>query len=176
MFPTGGNPNPVYVSGQDGGVKMIQDGFTRPANTTAYADGDGVTNSTSAPVALRFFQINRSGKGMVPLGFKMTKSATSITNASFRLWLYSLDPTAVPNDNAAFSPAVWADRTILLGYVDFTTWIAGSDGAVSWGSPVLTYLAALPAQFTVFGIIQAKAAYTPASGEGFAVQVHVLQD
>lgn len=157
--------------------------MTRPADTTAYAAGDGVTTSTSAPAAMTVTGVARidGGSGVV-IGGRATKSTATTTNASFRLWLYQDTPSAIPNDNSAFSAAVVADRAKLIGTAtaDFsgTSAIVGSDGIMVPLTLSRTQMAFVCAGGSDDLIIiwEARAAYTPGSSEVFYVELDVLQD
>jgi hypothetical protein len=94
------------------------------------------------------------------------------------LWLFRASVTP-PNDNAAYSLA-WADRANRLGYIDFTSWVAGTDcaeavGALSGGNEQPFDLSSGDGS-SLFGILQATAGYTPASGEQFVVELSIIQD
>jgi hypothetical protein len=160
---------------------MVSASFTRPADTTAYVSGDAVNNSTSAPVALQFTGAARgiAKSGMIVSG-RLVKQGTG-TGGTFRLWLFRGTVTP-PNDNAAYSIA-WADRANRLGYIDFTSWVAGADCAESVGSlsngteqPFSDLIANAGDESSLYGILQATAAYTPASGEQFLVELGILKD
>ena len=145
--------------------------FTRPSDTTAYAAGDAVANSTTAPAAIVFAvqgDIARLGR---VVGARLTKSNTNLTNAAFRLWLFSAAP-APTNDNAALA-LTFATAGSRLGYIDFATGVAGSDCAVFVGalpnSQPISLVAAQDAADTVWGLLEARGAYTPASAEQFHV-------
>lgn len=150
--------------------------FTRPADTIAYTAGDGISNSTTAPTATEFPFAARiaGGSGLVIAG-KLTKSSATTTNASFRLWLYSAAPTT-PNDNAAFA-INFSNRAIRLGYIDFSSMVAGGDCAESFANPQQAQIAfKLAAGSSLYGILQAMGAYSPASLEQFYLDLSILQD
>ena len=135
---------------------MASGSFQRPNDTTVYTSGDAVTNSTTAPIAVQISIGRVADRAGTVLYWKLTKNGTGVTNANFRLWLFNQTVTP-PADNAAYSPAVWANREKLVGYVDFTSMTAGSDGAYAFAvapdsiSHVLAYLPGT----TIYGILQA---------------------
>jgi hypothetical protein len=108
--------------------------FTRPADTTTYAQGDLVANSTTAgsvtPLALTAARV--SGGGGVIRKFRLIKSTASLTNAQFRVHLFNALPTVANGDNAAWgTPGA-------LNYIDafdVTMDQAFTDGAVGFGFP-----------------------------------------
>lgn len=151
--------------------------FTRPGDTTPYTIGDLVANNTTAAsvVPLTFSLTNSFGTG----AFRLTRARlikTSIvpTNANFRLHLYAASPTPVINgDNGAWSTPGAANW---LGNIDVTTMLAFSDGCAGTGSAAAgseLYIK-LAAGSTVYGLLEAKAAYTPTSAEVFTVVLEEL--
>jgi hypothetical protein len=159
-----------------GALKLLSAGFTRPADTTAYAAGDAVNNSTTAPVPMTFAgAANQTGRGGVIEGARIFKSGDTITNATFRLHLYNSTITPA-NDNAALA-LLYADLAKYLGYIDFSTMVdVGNHGVTP---PSLLVPARFPyicAATSVFGIMAALAAYTPASAETFVAHLIVRPD
>jgi hypothetical protein len=161
---------------QAGATKIITGTFTRPNDTTAYAANDGVTNATSSPSPITFANaVQGAGLGAVLRTAIMRKSTTAITNATFRLYLFDITPTVVPNDNAAYSLAI-ADGANLIGTIDFSL-VAGSDFA--WGVGTLSpdvqpFVVAVGT--SIFGIAQVLAAYAPGAQEVFTFELGDFQD
>lgn len=167
------------VLGNVGGfTRCPSDSFTRPANTTAYESGDLVANNATAGsvVALEWRSVrDEGGSGMIRRA-AVRKSGTSTTNASFRVHFYTADPTCANGDNGAWSTD---NYDAYLGFIDVTVDKAFTDGAAGHGSPtngseINFDLAAGNA--TIYGLIEATAAYTPSSAEVFNVQLEVLQN
>jgi hypothetical protein len=106
---------------------------------------------------------------------RLRKSGTSITNASFRLHLYSASPTVTNGDNG-----VWlSDQAAnYLGGLDVTLDRAFSDGAAGNGLPIsgseINF--DLAAGLVVYGLLEARASYSPASAEVFIASLEVLQN
>lgn len=151
--------------------------FTRPADTTAYTAGDLVANSTTAgSVALMSWVIPDGGFFLRRV--KLTKSnGGAITNAQFRLWLTTDSAITFTNgDNGALSIASSTlSAADVLACVDITVdcaltgaqdsgWATFDDGlhplfASSWANGV----------GTIYGFLEARAAYTPGNAEVFTV-------
>lgn len=153
--------------------------FTRPADTTAYASGDLVANSTTAgSVSPMQFTVARVAGGSFMLRrVKITKSTTSVTNASFRLHLFLASPATITNgDNGAFSVSGVAAGA--LGRFDVTIDQAYTDGAAGWGVPVTGFDMSidLSSGLIIYGLLEARAAYTPGSAEVFTVTLDDLQN
>lgn len=170
--------NPVPVSGTLSAIGYqvaTSTTFTRPADTTQYAANDAVTNSTSAPTILEFTNAARvsGGSGLI-LSARHIKNNTATTNASFRLWIYRSTATAV-NDNAQF-PLLWANRANRIGFVDFTHTTQGTGSDSTSSLVTFVNLPFVAAGTSLFGLLTATAAYTPASGEQHYVELSVVQN
>ena len=167
-------PLPTYAPGL---ADCLTAAVTRPADTTAYAIGDLLANSTTAAsvTALEFASaVQATGRCVRIDRVRLRKSGTSIANASFRLHIYSASPgTPANGDNGAFSTA----GANYVGALDVTVDRAFTDGAAGAGlsltsTPMLVEIAA---GTTVFGLLEARGAYTPASAEVFTVTLEAYR-
>ena len=144
--------------------------FVRPADTTAYANGDLVANSTTAGsvTALTFATPGLTkGIGMIR-HVRLRKTNATATNATFKLHLFNTSPLAPTNgDNGAFVPAGIAGY---LGQVAITM-IAGTAGCAGVASAAIPVTGAT--SDTLYGLIEATAAYTPGSAETIGAQIVV---
>lgn len=150
--------------------------FTRPADTTAYASGDTVANSTTAgsvtPLTLTAARI-AAGTFMVHR-LKLHKSGTSVTNAVFRAHMFKASPTSASGDNAAISMTGVANY---LGYVDIVIDQAFTDGAAGFSSLAMSdTIVSLASGQSLFALLEARAAYTPISAEVFTLTAEITQD
>lgn len=151
--------------------------FNRPADTTAYASGDLVANSTTAGsvVAMTLAVARVATASVMIRRLKLRKSGTSVSSASFRVHLFRAAPATVTNgDNGVFSVSGAADY---LGAFDVTIDRAFTDGAAGFGVPVVGSDASikLAAGTSIYALIEARAAYTPASAEVFTVEAEAIQ-
>jgi hypothetical protein len=157
-------------------IQMAIAQFTRPADTTAYASGDLVANSTTAGsvVPMTFNTARDTGAGGVISRVRLRKSGTSITSASFRLHLYNVSPTVSNGDNGAW---LTTGAGTYIGSFDITMDKAFSDGAVGVGIPTVgtDIRFRLRSGSTHYGVLEARAAYTPANAEVFTVELEVVQ-
>lgn len=141
--------------------------FVRPNDTTAYTLGDLVANNTTAGSVqpLQFtlpsanFKLQRVG---------LLKSGATNTSAQFRLHLYSTGPTVANGDNGVWSTTA----SSYLGDIDIDMTIrAFTDNAFGFGlfatSDVPVYLAINPSTLLIYGLLEARAAYTPVANETF---------
>jgi hypothetical protein len=78
--------------------------FNRPADTTAYADGDLIANSATAGsvAALTFTTSRIVGQGTISR-VRFYKSQNTATNAQFTLHLFLEEPDVTNGDNGAFA-------------------------------------------------------------------------
>ena len=146
--------------------------ITRPADTTAYASGDLVANSTSAGSVTPFSFTNavRFPGGSVRIErCRIQKSGTSTSNAAFRVHVYSAAPASIANgDNGAWSTSIAG----YIGAFDVTLDRAFTNGAEGAGltltSTPMTCKASGSA-VTLFALLEARGSYTPASAETFTI-------
>lgn len=150
--------------------------MTRPADTVAYAFGDLVANSTTAgsvtPFTIAAARANDQ-PGQVQRG-KLKKSGTTPTNGIFRVHLFSASPSVANGDNGAFAPTAMAGW---IGVLDVTTSQVFGDGCVGVAVPALgSVVPFVPASGTqnIFALLEARAAYTPANGEVFTLELEVV--
>lgn len=148
--------------------------FVRPADTTAYAANDVVgTNPATNRTFLNAARI-AGGSGYIT-NVRLTKSSATVTNAFFRLWLYAVAPTAIA-DNAQMT-LLWANRANRFGYIDLacTTEGTGSDSAMALVTNINLKFDCAEGDRNIYGVLEAKQAYTPASGETFFIELTVDQ-
>jgi len=161
-------------------IRNITGSFTRPADTTAYASGDLVANSTTAgsvaAVELTHVGHTRAGTGIIRR-VTLAKDGTSVTNTDFRVHFFRADPSTVTNgDNGAFSVSGVDDY---LGSADVTIDQAFTDGAWGAGAPNVgsEFMVRLgPALISLYALVEARAAYTPASAEVFTIGVDLIDE
>jgi hypothetical protein len=145
--------------------------FTRPNDTTAYADTDLVANSTAAgSVSPLTFGVNANGFRIV--GARINKSdETDVALATFTLHLFESSPTVANGDNGALSH----NLSGYLGSIAFPIMTATTDEGktqVNLGSTALPGGIYGSSQ-VIYGLLEAKAAYVPAALEVFTVTLWV---
>lgn len=168
---------PIYVLPTPIVSPIPSANFTRPADTTAYASGDLVANNTAAGsvVPLSWANLPRSSGGAVQVRrARVKKTNTGVTNAQFRLHLYGASPTVTNGDNGAWL----STQSTYLGSIDVTIDKAFSDAAEGCGVPQSntgTEINIVCSATTIYGLLEARAAYTPGSAETFTVELEVFQ-
>jgi hypothetical protein len=164
-----------------GKATSVSANFTRPADTNVYASGDLVANSVTAasvvPLSWTVARINDS-TGMIRR-VRLKISGTVITNASFRVHLYQNDPSA-SSGIANGDNGVWSTKEAgYLGSCDVTIDKAFTDGAEGVGTPnngtEINFIPKSGTQ-TIYGLIEARAAFTPISAEVFTATLETLQN
>ena len=160
-----------------GAIYVASAAFARPSDTTQYAVGDLVANSTTAGsvVPLSMVVASAAGAGAKICRARLLKSATSITSASFRVHLYRDSPTCANGDNAAWSTTVSG----YLGYIDLTMSQAFSDDAIGLGVVAIgDAIRCMPVtgSRTIYALLEARATYTPASAEEFTLYLECEVD
>jgi hypothetical protein len=158
-------------------LKEASDTITRPSDTTQYASGDLVANSTTA-ASVEPLQFNVSRGGIRVVNAKISKAdETDVTGATFRLHLFGEEPTVANGDNGAIS----FDISDYIGYIDFDTMVAATDEAYTYihagdtgfnnGAAEGFYHSA-DSQY-IYGLLEARGTYTPATGEIFTLTLTI---
>ena len=148
-------------------VFKVKTNFTRPANTTAYAVGDAVTNSTSAPTVFELLAGKSNGDRLVITKAQVISNIKGATLPLFKMWLFSTTFTST-NDNAALSIV---DAQMQLGPIVIDL---DEQHYTAINSLVEKTLIQLPvslekADMKLYGILEAQNVYTPGSEEVLTV-------
>ena len=169
-------PSELHIGEVGGSTIVAIDSYVRPANTTQYAAGDQVADST--PSVLEFAVSRVTGGTGVIIHASCTDSANQATKPNLRLYLFDTTPTVVA-DNAAWTPSD-ADMVNIIGYVEFASWEIGLATVGADGNCVsLATNLQIPFDCTngnIYGLLVVRNAYTPVSGETFSIKLGVLQD
>ena len=169
-------------------VKPLGTSFARPANTTAYAAGDAIASTTVAGdvTPLQWTAAVEPGfVGYIVGAQLITDSATAF--AAMRLHLFNTTPFAAGGfqaDNAALALTYTALTTgsagtlpNYIGWIDFTSFVAQSASAVSIGTCDQTelYFDCPSTSRIIFGLLEDRVAFTPASAQNFSIDLNILQ-
>lgn len=175
IFPSGGTLLGRRV--------MVSANFTRPSDTTAYAIGDLVANSTTAGsvVPLSWTAARIAAGGGIIKKVTIRKSSTTTSSTSFRLHLYTSSPTCTNGDNGAWLTTMsgWLGTTVAT-----TQAVVFSDGTAGlyqfFDVAGANIIGGLPFQLasgqTLYGLLEARAGYAPTSAEVFTVDLDIEQD
>jgi hypothetical protein len=184
---------PAALSGTDGDYEMLQvsGGFlwtrnrvvgariqtdvTRPADTTAYAVNDCISDSTSAPTSggFTFAAAARvSGGAGIIRGYQVCTSNDPATTLIGEIFVFTTSATNV-NDNAAFVISDTEVKT-LVAKLPFNLEDIGNNGFYAASGLGIRYTCSGSDDLRF--MIRAKNAYTPASAEvlTFTLEVDYL--
>jgi hypothetical protein len=171
-------PSEVHLGAIGAHTATPSSSFTRPADTTAYASGDLVASSTTAGsvTPLSFTAARVAAGSFSVLRGRIKKSGTSATNAAFRIHLFTVSPTVTSGDNGAF--AIATGIAGYLGYLDVTSMQTAGDGCMGHGAPNVgsAIVVDLSSGQVIYGLLEARGAYTPDNAETFDVCLEVFQD
>ena len=155
---------------------------TRPANTTTYAAGDVVGSSTAADNTLVLTSVNLNGNGFSTIQKAILHSSASVsTKPDIDLLLFHTTFTTQA-DNAAFAPSD-TEMGYLVGVINFATggWTIGNATSGAGGNAAcvvkdiqLPVTTASGSNGNLFGIMVARNAYAPVSGEIFTLRLGVV--
>lgn len=156
------------------------DTMTRPADTTAYAAGDLVANSTTAgSVTPLTFKTSRVAGAATISRVRIYKTSTTSTNANFTLHLFNVLPVPANGDNGALVTSTVAG---MIGSVDCDMSTGSQAGTVGlFASFAVTngitfdLNVADPGERRIYGLLEAAAAYAPASAEAFTVTLELME-
>lgn len=161
-------------------LRKVSATLTRPNDTTQYAIGDVVANSTTAPVAIAFAGVVRdhNGTNEIKKAF-MIDSANQSTKGDFELWLFHTAPT-MDNDNAAFTPTD-AELLNLVAVITFAGADAVVGDATSGAGGNAVYFGKFKSTSSIVGtkasakalhgVFVARNTYTPVAQEAFTFEL-----
>lgn len=145
----------------------ISASFTRRSDMAVYAAEDVVNNSTSSPAILTFSASPAltSGKSIILKTLKVCTDNATVTNGSFRINVFKESVTPIA-DNAAWT-LLYANRSKKVGYIDFTLTTGGTGSDASEAIITDVNIPFKLASEYFYGVLVAKAAYVPTSGQNF---------
>lgn len=141
--------------------------ITRPANTTQYADGDGVSTATTGTI-LEFTGVApNAGMGGKITGLTVHKTDHDVTGATFDLYLFDTTVAGAgfeDNNAIAITDAEWQTCVgfITIAEADWRNVVTGDE----WHKTNLEFTFQCASESTsLFGVLVARGTYTPASAE-----------
>ncbi len=155
--------------------------FTRPNDTTPYAAGDLVANSTTAnQVVPLSWTFPSNAPALIP-GIMIAFDKADLANAQFRLHLLHTIPTFTSaGDNSAVATVVATGHSYRIGCYEGLLTTVSADGASGLLVPVDGII--LPVRknptagvtTTLYGYLEARAAYTP-KAQGVITSTLILE-
>lgn len=152
---------------------------TRPANTTAYTIGDVIGTASSATLTIPNSSFGEFDAGIIQQAI-VSSSAYVSPAPDLELWLFD-SVVADIVDNAAFAPTD-AELATLVGIIEFPTadWKSGNATSGAGGNAVcVADNVSLPfntkkGTSKLYGVLVARNAYVPVSGEIFTLRLQVI--
>jgi hypothetical protein len=147
--------------------------ITRPADTTAYAAGDALSDSTSAPTSGGFtFAVARASGGSVLITDAYCYSSNDpATPLQCELFLFNQSVTNI-NDNAAF---VVSDTEIKTLVADMQFALRDVGNNDMYHATNLGFVATCSGSANLRGLVRVLNAYTPASAEVITFRLRGFQ-
>ena len=144
-------------------------GFTRPANTTAYAAKDVMTDGVKK--AMEFPNLSPvPGAAIDILNAIMISSNPAASPGAFELLLFD-SPQDLAADNSAYSPSN-SDIRELVGVIGFDSYNVNAVSAVySMATFGHLYVRLAPGSTSLYGVLVAMSAYSPISVENFHIKL-----
>ena len=160
---------------------MVSGSFTRPNDTTAYAAGDHVINSTSSPTANAIAGCARinGGSGTI-MNAILIDSANMATPIMPEVWIFDT-PWTPDNDNAAITPAD-AECATVVAIIQFNTMAVGDATSGAGGNrvfvsdPIAKGFVCGAASTSLFWMLVTRSAFTPVAQEVFTLRLNIVQD
>lgn len=152
---------------------------TRPANTTAYAANDVISEDATADTGTAWTFAHPGNSGLITRA-TVVKDAGSDTPA-LTLFLFRGTPTGELDDNAANTNPVYADIADYIGHIDFdameslgasTSWVLATPG--TGGNLPLPFV--IDDEDNLYGVLVTRDAWTPGSGEKITITLQVERD
>lgn len=182
MGVIGNNPDNTAHTRSGGYTTQVSSSKTRPNNTTAYAAGDVINESTSVGTIITFTNTGRTeGNSGIITASQIIDSANQTTKPQLALWLFNNAPTTV-NDNAAFAPSDAELESGFIGVVNFSDLFVGNATSGAGGNYLLQtknenlVFECVDGSRDIYGILQVLNAYTPVANEKFTVTLGLFQD
>lgn len=163
-----------------GAIVRVTGTFTRPADTTAYAANDVVSNSTSSSTLITLSSALRAnaGTGYI-VGCRVATNLKSIT-PRIRVHVFNASAPTVSADNAAYQ-AKYADISKRVGTFDLAAMATGADTTNSDMSAATDFTLRIPvkaaaADTALYVLLETLDAFTPANGQAFTVELLIDQN
>lgn len=152
---------------------------TRPANTTAYAAGQVMAESTSAGTVWTFANCARINQGTGTItSAELADSLSQVTHLQANLYLFSVAPTTTINDAQVWAPT-YAELQNCVGVLQLISWYGST--STSGASILASYdeirkFVCAAASTTLYGVLVATNAYTPGNAETLNLTLGIEQD
>lgn len=156
-----------------GKSSRVSASLSRPNDTTAYASGDAISDSTATPTYLTFSNVASvpGGSGYIVKLRGMTDLKTF--TGKVRLHLFHTAPTAV-NDNAVY-PLLWSNRANRIGQIDLSAFSTedstSSTAAHSSNADIRLHYQCASGSRDLYALVESLSAVTPAANQNFFFEI-----
>lgn len=175
-----GTPSDPYVFSSEAGDNLVRVSteFTRPSDSSPYAIGDVVSDSTSATTmqALANAAQVSGGSGEI-MGIRLSTDKKSIV-PRIRVHFFSTNGATIAADNAQWKD-LYTDVSKRLAYYDLPAMTTGADSSSSDMSRAVDMTMQIPyvcAATSLYFVLEALDAFTPSSGEKFTLTVFLKRN
>lgn len=150
---------------------------TRPNDTTTYAAGDVISESTSAGTVWTFPWARAVGLGGILQDAILIDSVSATLKLDADLYLFDTAPTSNLNDNAAFAATDAEMKALLtiLSFVGTTAKVGGANCSIELAA-ISRSLACAAAASSLYGVLVARNAYVPTANEELTLRLRCIQD
>lgn len=165
------------MANEQGLRRLVSNTITRPNDTTAYASGDAVTDSSSAATSAALFTVancalRAGGSGWI-VDALLIDSIGATVPGSFEVWLSATAFTTFTNDNSAYAPTD-AESLLVSCVLTFTTASKTANNAVYHSDRTMIPFQCAATDKNLYGLLIARSAYAPTGNETFTLVLKVL--
>lgn len=179
-MPVAPNSSEMHLGDIGGNLVSVSQEFTRPADTTAYAANDIVSNNATTTTLATLSGCARvAGDSGYIVGARLATDKKSIT-PRFRVHLFNVSTPTVAADNAQHK-SLYADLSKRVATFDLAAMATAADAASSDVSSTTDWTLRIPfvcasADTALYFFLETLDAFTPASGEKFTLQLLLDQN
>lgn len=158
-------------------TKTVTVSKTRPSDTTAYAIGDSISESTSVGTVWTFAGLAKAvGLGGILQSAMLIQSAAQTTRLSADLYLFDTSPTAA-NDNAVWNPST-AELKTCVAVLSFSgaLFAPAQSNGVNQLDGIARSFQCSSSSMDLYGILIARNSYTPVTSEELTIRLTAIQD
>lgn len=189
---TESNPLPVNVGGANitiaanstltlvGTGEVVSANFTRPNDTTAYAIGDVVSNSTSTPGLLEFPNLTRVNGGSAYITLARIATDQKSNPSAYRIHLYNDNNITLTGDNVP-RVELYADNSkkntsFVLGPMTTPANTTNSTISAAEDNNLRVFVKSGASTRSIWAQVETLTANTPAANQNFTITFGVDQN
>ena len=143
--------------------------ITRPADTTAYAAGDGISTSGGANVTFATGLTAGSKFAIYSASIRSDDAAVIGGATTYKLHLFNATPTVIA-DNSAHA-VVTADAAKYLGYITLLVMEDAGDFITKRTDGINAVMSLASGATSIYGQLETVGGFTPASGTVYTIEL-----